>query len=207
MLASSLILWALSPGSSFALESTWLVDNAVLMAGEEIEAKTSATPITFADIKGGIFSEEVELLCNSTYKGTIGPGKADRTTEVLFKECETKKGLCGEPEAAPVNLPWLTNIELIGNEYYDDVITTQGTKNVGYKIICDKVTEDTCELPLTRPLLYNTVFNEIGVEYDSNNVNQPKFNCTRGGASTGRVNGIYFIPSTKSGLAVAVGEG
>jgi hypothetical protein len=199
-------LAALTASSALALESTWLVDGAVLTATHEVDSASTSTLFSLADKKGGVFGEEVEVLCAGTDLGTIGIGKADVLSSVTVTECETMKGICGEPLAEAVNLPWTTSVVLIGAKFYDDTTTTVGTKKVGYNVICNKLVEDTCEVALAQPELKNGAAGEVEAVFSSADANQPKATCTRGGAEAGLVNGIDLILS-ETGLTVAVSEG
>lgn len=196
-------LCLLYASSAFAVESTWLVDGAVSTVAHEVDSESSG-PIPLADAKGGIFGEEVEILCGGTDLGTIGAGKADRTESITVSSCVTDKGICPAPGAEPINLPWSTRIELISRIFYDDIIAAGGSGTVGYHVLCSKIVEDTCELDLARALLENNGLG-VNVVFSSTDANQPKANCTRGGAEAGLVNGTDFVLS-ETGLTVAVSE-
>ncbi|HEX5309666.1 MAG TPA: hypothetical protein VFW38_11365 [Solirubrobacteraceae bacterium] len=194
---------ALYASSAFAAESRWLVDGAIPTAAHQVDSESSG-PISLTDAKGGIFGEEVQVLCEGTDLGTVGPGPADTLESITVVKCVTDKGICGEPNAEPINLPWTTSIELIGAVFYDDITTTVGNKNVGYRVICNKAVEDTCELALGRALLENSG-NNVNAVFNSADANQPKGTCTRGGAGAGLVDGIDIILS-ETGLTIAVSE-
>ncbi|HEX5309663.1 MAG TPA: hypothetical protein VFW38_11350 [Solirubrobacteraceae bacterium] len=189
--------------SAFAAESRWLVDGAIPTAAHQVDSETSG-PISFADEKGGIFGEEVQMLCEGTDLGTVGPGAADTLETITITKCVTDKGICGEPLMEPLNLPWTTSIELIGGVFYDDITTAVGNKNVGYRVICNKNAEDTCEFALGRALLENSG-NNVNSVFNSADANQPKGTCVRGGAGAGLINGTDIILS-ETGLTVAISE-
>ncbi|HEX5309665.1 MAG TPA: hypothetical protein VFW38_11360 [Solirubrobacteraceae bacterium] len=143
----------------------------------------------------------MQILCEGTDLGTVGPGPADTLESITITKCVTDKGICGEPTGEPINLPWTTKIELIDMVFYDDITSAAG--NIGYRVICSKIVENTCELMLGRALLENTGAN-VNAVFNSADANQPKGNCGRGGA--GLLDGIDIILS-ETGLMISVGEG
>jgi hypothetical protein len=205
-LAAVLAVSAFAASSAFALESTWLVAAAKPTTEVKTDSASTAAGFALTDAKGGIFGEEVEVLCTGTDEGTVGPGKADLLTKVTVTKCETMKGICGEANAEAINLPWTTSIELIGSAFYDDITTTVGSKEVGYNVICSKIVEDKCEVALARALLENGTGGTVNAIFNSSDANQPKANCSRGGTEAGLVNGTDVLLAT-GGEALAVSEG
>ena len=191
---------------ALALESVWLVDSVNPTSQQEVDSESTATGFSFADMKGGIFGEETELLCFGTGLGTVGPGKEDRIQSITTTSCETMKGICGEPRVEAVNLPWLTSVELIGASFYDDLVSTISGKMVGYSVICNKLVEDKCEAALERVLLENGSGGTVNAVSSSADANQPKENCSRGGEGAGILNGTNIVLSV-GGLTIAVSEG
>ena len=202
-----LALSAYAASSAFAVESTWLVSGAVSGVQHAVDSESTAAGFSLADAKGGIFGEEVEILCIGTDLGFVGPGKEDLLETITVTSCETMKGICSEPLAVPINLPWLTTIELIGGVFYDDIVTeATGKTTVGYTVTCSGTVEDTCETTLGRALLENVAGGTVNAVFSSADANQPKANCSRGGAGAGLVNGTDVILS-ETGLTIAVSEG
>jgi hypothetical protein len=198
---------AFAASSAFALESTWLVDGETLTVAHNVDSESTAAGFSLADAKGGIFGEEVEVLCTGTDLGTVAPGKADTLSSITVTGCTVMKGICGTPVTVePINLPWNTSVVLIGSKFYDDTTTTVGNKKVGYKVVCNGFIEDTCEAALAQPELANGAGGVVEAIFKSADANQPKANCSRGGAGTGLVNGTDLILS-EEGLTLAVSEG
>lgn len=199
-LAAIFVASAFSAASAFALESTWLVGGVKPAAAVAVD---STGELTLDDTKGGIFLEDASIKCKGTDKGTVGPGAADKLTEVVVNGCTNVKG-CPEPDTAKAdNLPWTTKVELIGAEFYDDI--TSATE-VGYTATCLGFANDVCTLALGRVLLKNEAGGIVDALFNSADANQPNANCSRGGAGTGLVNGLDTL-LTESGAALAVSEG
>jgi hypothetical protein len=98
-----------------------------------------------------IIGTEVGVLCSGIFDGTVGPGAEDTITEVLnlSKEkielgvrlitCTVTKGTCGTATLAPEDLPWLTELELMGTEtepLFLDKILNGGKGEPGYSVHC-----------------------------------------------------------------------
>jgi hypothetical protein len=190
--------------AAFAFESTWLDKGATVSKAILVHSETTSSRVSFADPKGGLFGEEVEVLCNGSGEGTIGPGKAGTLTKFTVVGCETMKGICGEPDVELINTPWTNSIELIGASFYNDLTTTVGTKMVGYNVVCNKIVEDKCEVALARALLENVAGGDVNNLFNSADSNQPKFVCSRSG-NGGLLNGI--IVAVIGGENLAVSEG
>jgi hypothetical protein len=201
---TSVLLVALSAASAMALESTWLVDGA---------KPAAAVPMDFTftevieDTKAGPFGEDTAIECLGTGGGAIGPGPADRITNLTTVECLPKK-LCGTSPIgySGLKFPWITKIELINGVFYDDIVGEVG--EVEYLTICTVLgikLEDTCKLALARAKLENSGSNVKAV-FDSSDPNQPAANCSRGGNGTGLLSGENVFLSTE-GLTFAVSEG
>jgi hypothetical protein len=195
---------ALSVTSAFALESTWLVKAAKPAAQVAVD---SSGKLLLEDTKGGIFGEAVAVECEGTDSGFVGPGPQDLLETVTVGKCTTQSGICGEPSASAVNLPWLTSIELIGAKFYDDIVTEKAEKTtVGYNVICNKIVEDTCEVALARAELTNNETGTVNAIFSGTDANQPVATCSRSKAATGLVFGTD-LNLTVSGEALAVSEG
>jgi hypothetical protein len=195
---------AFAASSAFALESVWLVEGLKLTTAAAVD---SSGKLILTDDKGGPFGEKVEVECEGTDQGTVGPGISDKLTNVLVTGCKTLSGGCEKPNAEANNLPWNTTIELIGGVFYDDI--KAGTGNVAYTVFCTFFGvpgNDTCEIALGRTLLENGAGGTVNAVFNKNDPNQPPATCSRGGAGEGLVDGTDNILSTE-GLALAVSEG
>jgi hypothetical protein len=195
---------AISP--ALAVESTWLVDGAVPTATQEVDSEWDSAKLSIVDLKGGIFGEEVVILCPGNDLGTIGPGKADSLTSFTITSCELMVSVCPEPLVEVINLPWTSSIVLIGGTFYDDITSTAGTKMVGYNVLCNNIVEDTCEVALVQPQLVSNFNGQVEAVFNSADANQPRANCSRGGTGAGLISGTDLILS-EVGLSVAISEG
>jgi hypothetical protein len=195
---------AFSVSSAFALESTWLV---ATVKPTITLAVDSTGKLLLEDTKGGIIGEAVAVECEGTNSGTVGPGPQDLLEAITVTKCVKQAGTCGEPSASPINLPWLTSVELIGTKFYDDIVTEKsGATTIGYNVICNKIVEDSCEVTLGRAELRNIEGGTVNAIFSGTDVNQPVATCTRTKAATGLVFGTVSL-LTVSGEALAVSEG
>lgn len=114
-------------------------------------------------------------------------------------------GVCPEAKGTAVNLPWNIKIELIGAVFYDDIVAATGEP--GYTISCSGIV-DTCTTPLARALdKENTTGGAVRVEFNTEDVNQPTGNCTKGGAKEALVSGTQTVLVEETGLTFAFSEG
>jgi len=207
---------AMGASSAFALESVWLVATAKPTAQVAVDSETTLIAngggLLLEDMKGGILLEAVDILCDGTDTGFVGP---DSTMSSLASEnlletvtvnhCETMSGTCPEPKVEAINLPWLSTVELIGTAFYVNLVTEKsGATTVGYKVTCS-IISDNCEAPLGRALLENLTNGTVAAIFNPTDVNQPPATCSRGGAEQGLVEGEDIL-LTVSGAALAVSE-
>jgi hypothetical protein len=155
--------------------------------------------LTLTDKKGGIFKEEVKLTCKGTDEGTVGPGAADTVTAVTATECKTEKGTCPSPTAKATHLPWKTELVSGTGSEVRDTITSGGSGEPGYNVVCAGLVEDEC-VGNTSTKAENTTggVNEI---FDANSANAK---CSRGGANAGEVRGTDLIESPTGGVLTAI---
>jgi hypothetical protein len=140
----------------------------------------NSKPITtpqLADITGtlelgnekAIAGFKIAVLCIGSFDGTVGPGAEDMITEVLDTAektvvlgtneiaCTNDKS-CPSALAAPVNLPWLTRLELMGTEaepLFLDVLENGGKGEPGWEVMCEEpligLVEETCTAVPAKP--------------------------------------------------------
>jgi hypothetical protein len=164
--------------------------------------------ITLGSTNGAKLKIEAVVLCSGIFTGSVGPGPEDIATGLLNLAHEpvtpSKKLLCpsvktceGNSEVVPVNLPWLTRLELMGTEaepLFLDVIeagngATGESGNPGYEIKCktalatvtEKCTAANLGANVTNDMTENDVLGIIEKEVT------PPFTCNVGGANTGFV--------------------
>jgi hypothetical protein len=103
---------------------------------------------------------EANVLCSFDFSGAVGPGGEDHIIEALtltgvivtltkLLTCVNGGG-CTNPQVSPENLPWLTELELMGTEaepLFLDRFLTSGAGNPAWSIKCEVVGlpfEETC---------------------------------------------------------------
>jgi len=200
---------AVVAASAFA-EHEYLIKGEVLKAGNLNKATvTSVGELLLEDMKGGLFGEGVDLLCSGENLGeflaandfeviSIFPlGGTDPGTGAISVKCETMAGVCGEPEAKAVDLPWLVEVVLVGTASRG-LLQTGGAGEPGWNVTCNKIVEDACtgttSTSLTNTATGVTAAFEAASEAGS---------CTRGGAKEGLVEGTITFTSSEGVLAIS----
>src|SRR5689334_10413238 len=148
-------LCAVIASSAFAVEPLWLIDGAAVLAAERSESEGEILIINYAK-PSELTAVLTQLLCSWIFVGTVGPKGEDEVTEVLslaealigvdgasltgsplvcdvtdpgsFESCEAG---VGKAELWPANLPWHTQLELVGTELIDKF-----PANAGYEMRC-----------------------------------------------------------------------
>jgi hypothetical protein len=137
--------------------------------------KPITTPQLFdsvGTIEGGnekaIAGFKIAILCTGSFDGTVGPGVEGMITEVLDTSektivlgtneiaCINDKS-CPSALVAPVNLPWLTRLELMGTEaepLFLGVAENGGKGEPGWEVMCEEpligLVEETCTAVATK---------------------------------------------------------
>jgi hypothetical protein len=210
---------ALATASASATQ--WLING---------NAVTELTPV---DIEGELELTDLKtaagaatVKCSGILDGSVGPGGEDEITQVLtlagglisstplsgtpllctgVKVCSAT---AEEVEVWPLNLPWLTQLELVGGTTFrDHIFTTAGETNnalqPGYEInnclVIGINTTDDC-----KGLGFAALTNE-GSNVDAIFEKEPLGECELGGAASGEIKGLGTI-LTISGLSLAVSE-
>jgi hypothetical protein len=170
-----------------ASATEWLIGGAVVGAPTSVETKGE---LLLTDLKA-ISGNPAGVHCSGIFVGTVGAGAADEIKELLNLANElisstplsglalscTNDENCPTPEVWPINLPWQTKLEAGG---VDDTTTTNGTKKIGYEVVCHPIitVTDTCEQTLGAPTVKNVATGVEGVFAEENTGE-----CTLGGLS------------------------
>ena len=163
------------------------------------EKATIEGTLHLTDKKGGLFGEQVVILCSGTGEGTIGPGGFDRILKIKASKCENEENCPGEITAEGVNLPWQTSLELVGGKIRDKITSEVSGKEPGWKVTCAGVA-DTCEANTTTAMENNQPLGSVDAVFDATSGTAK---CSRGGAGQGEVRGTTLIRSAE-GWAVSV---
>jgi hypothetical protein len=148
-------LCAVIASSAFAVEPLWLIDGNAVLNAERSESESEILVIIYAKPEE-LTKVLTELLCSGIFVGTVGPKGEDEVIQVLtLAESvigEDGASLVGEPllcdvtdggslesceagvgkaEVWPANLPWHTQLELVGTELIDKF-----PANAGYEMRC-----------------------------------------------------------------------
>jgi len=213
--------------SASAATLQWL-EGGVAMAAASASETTGE--ILLRNTNGGGIGLNVEVLCSGTFDGSVGPGIQDQITEVLdlnkvqvtltnLLACTDENGNCGSPLVAAVNLPWLTELELMGTEaapLFLDVLkpgngNTGTAGNPGWEIDCTTIfglVEETCTGEVGSDLENMPGENDVlGTFSEAEIVAEgAQALCSGGGGKTGTVNtdeaGLIFLTNGKP-LAVS----
>jgi hypothetical protein len=114
---------------------------------------------------------------------------------------------------APVSLPWLTELELIGTEVaplFLDALVSGGAGNPGWEMVCITIfglVEETCSGPINSNLVDDAGENDVLSEISEAETiaEGEQFTCAGGGGQTGtyQTDGAMLI-SLNNGLAISV---
>lgn len=192
---------AVLASSAFAettLLAEWLANGAEITTNL---ATTSTGALLLEDTK--TIAGSAAVLCEGIFIGAVGANGKDETTEIqnLAKEkigalgglalkCVTESGCAAATEASPievwpVGLPWKTELFLMENGTFLDLVSAT---EVGYELLCLILginTEDKCTAADGEVEIVNDA--DTGdAAIPANAIVNPQFNCTQsGGAATG----------------------
>lgn len=216
-----IVVAAFSALSTASVSATqWLINGLPLA---ELTSVDTEGELELTDLK--TIAGAATVKCSSIYDGSVGPAGEDEITEVLtleggsvsstplsgtpllctgVKACSTT---ANEVEVWPLNLPWLTQLELVGTVFKDHLFTTAGETNSelqpGYELanclVLGVNTTDDC-----KGLSFVALTNE-GSNVDALFEKEPLESCELGGVSSAEVKGLGTI-LTLSGLPLAVSE-
>ncbi|HUA73936.1 MAG TPA: hypothetical protein VL988_04190 [Solirubrobacteraceae bacterium] len=168
-----------------------------LEANSKPRAASSEGTLKLADTKTGL-----AVQCTVVKAGTVGTeenASLGEVKEVKASGCKTTKGTCAEPTVEAVNLPWKTELALVGEEKREKL--KSAVKSPGWKVLCAKVATDTCEGATSVKLTNKETF--VEEEYEAKS-EQPI--CTGGGK--GELFGAGKLKATEAGIAsLRAGEG
>jgi hypothetical protein len=207
-LVAAFAVSAIAAASAFAAPE-WLINGAAVTASTSVETKGS---LNLTDTETALGS--VTVKCEGTLDGSVGPTGTDEITEVLNTAgVAIKLGgtalLCtssqcsGTPEVWPENLPWKTQLELVGTVIRDHIFTSTGGAP-GYTSLCTIILpiEDTCT-GLTSSLIENMPTESPPDVLGIFNAESEHGSCTQGKSTSGVITGEGLI-TTLNGLALAV---
>ena len=165
----------------------WLLNGAAITSPVSIKSK-SVGSLLLSDLKAP--SGGTAVKCTGTDEGTVGPGALDLVTEVTATGCTFEKaGSCTTSDrvtAKAVDLPWMTQLELVSGELRDMVTGTGGEPGWAVECTVGGIFEitDTCT-GLTSTAISN-VSGGVDAIFDAKT---PLAKCSVGGANSGMVSG------------------
>jgi hypothetical protein len=199
--------FALGVGAVSASATTlkWLDEGKAIVTATPVE---TTGELTLGSTNGAKLKIEAAVLCSLIFGGTVGPGSEDNIVEVLnlTKElvtsakklsCPSVKTCEGNSEVLPVNLPWLSHLELMGTEaepLFLDVLEagngrTGETGNPGWEVKCKTilatVTETCTSANQGADLTNDGTENDVLGVFEKETT--PPATCSMGGANTGFV--------------------
>jgi hypothetical protein len=188
-LAAVFAFSAFSAAAAFAA-SEWLVDGAAVPSTAKVHVEQSGT-LELWDMKA-----KVKLLCTGTGLGLVWE-KLDTVEEAKANTCTVEEGSCGSPNAVAKNLPWNTEIVLVGSAFRD-TLRSSGAGSPGWDVTCFGFVEDTC-LSETGSTLLTVEGENVLANFDEES---GEANCTVGGAG-GLVKGVLTTKALE-GLTLSV---
>ena len=187
---------AISVASAGATE--WLLEGLPITSPDSVNSEL----IGFILLQDhGAFTEPA-LLCGGTDEGTVGPGAVDTETVITVTSCVADSGECKNPIVKAIDLPWKTELVLIGAEIRDK-ITAGGKGEPGYETTCETfigTLHDTCKTELGSAKFVKNVVGGVELEFDA--ASEPS-NCSLGGAKSGLIVGIYLILALTGTLTIS----
>jgi hypothetical protein len=129
-------------------------------------------------------SLKVDITCEVSGTGTVGPGAADTTSTLTISKCESKSGCEPTITVTAVNLPWKTELLDVGASEIRDMITSGGSGSPGWLIECRVLgvkVSDTCTAAEASSKATN-LENNVDMTFDETSESST---CTIGGAKTG----------------------
>jgi hypothetical protein len=205
VLIAAVTIFAMTAGSATALQ--WLLNGKPLTT--KVAVASSGT-LAFDDLAatGGA----VDLECDNTDKGTVGPTPHDEITEIKTTGCEFesgKNGACeaeGEVTTTALNLPWLSLLLSVSGVTVDRLTSANG-KGIGWAVRCEvagvlKVTDECTSGVASAPAVFDV---EGGVELFPQ---EPEtLSCSDGTKTSGMVTSADVIESpTGETLSVQCAE-
>jgi len=201
---------AIATTAAFAEETEYLESGGPVTVGALIDSEGE---LLLADHKGGVFGEEVMVLCSGENLGEV-LSSTDVDITAIWElglsdpegagpvKCTVQAGICSNAVATPVNLPWLAELMLEG-ALIDPLLTSStgavGT-NPGWTVECSGVAEDTC----TGEALLDVKNEPNGtIDFEFLEANAIA-NCSRGGTGSGLVEGLVLVLSVTAGLSIEV---
>jgi hypothetical protein len=173
---------------SSASATEWLLNGAPIASAISVDSEDVGS-LLLQD--HGAFTEP-DLLCTETDEGTVGPGAADTETVFTVTGCVTDSGECRNVIFKAVDLPWRTELVLVGTAIRDN-LKANGKGEPGYETACETfigTLHDTCKTELWSAGFVEN--NASGVKFAFDATTEPA-NCSLGGAKAGLIEGFLLI--------------
>jgi hypothetical protein len=163
---------AMSASAEITLLASWLIDGAEVLTLTSVETTGEITLVNKN------FLGTVEVLCNGSFDGTVGPNGEDEITEVLdlagvkigsgsaltapSLDCTGDAVCSGLVEVWPDNLPWLSNLFLMEDGTILDHLFAGTGGLPGYDVKCISPNVDNLCEALATTLMTNGVSDVTG---------------------------------------------
>lgn len=161
-----------------------------LINGQPITSKKENS-ITSSSLLLEETSLKIDITCEVSGTGTVGPGATDTTSTLTTSKCESKSGCSTVNAVTAVNLPWKTELLDVGASEIRDAITSGGSGAPGWLIECTVLgvkVSDTCTTAEASSKATN-LENNVDMTFEETS---ELSNCTLGGAKTGLTLGLFL---------------
>jgi len=173
----------------------------------------STGELLLADHKGGLFGEEVMLLCSGENLAEVLTATDIDITSIFplggkdeekgsAVTCALQTGTCEGSSgiATPVHIPWLVELMLTGSPaLVVSLLLSGGTGNPGWTVTCAFKVEDECSASETEVEVKNETGGTVVATFK-----ETAGTCTRGGAGQGLVEGSITFSGEETSLIVEV---
>ena len=205
-LYAALTLGAIAASTAFAEETEFLESGGAVVAGALVDIEGE---LLLADHKGGVFGEEVMMLCSGESLGdTLSSTDGDITAVYALGasdpegagkvSCTLQAGICSTPVLTATNLPWLHELMLEGTTPFV-LMLSGGSGSPGDSVECSSIAEDTCSGEGGSLAVKNEANGTVDMTFK-----ETIFNCTRGGLESGLMEGLVLVLSVTAGLSIEV---
>ncbi len=172
----------------------WLLEGTFIPSTAKVHGESTGT-LLLRDIK-----EKSQIECRFTDSWSIWK-QLGEITEATASLCKTSEGACTSPTVTAVDLPWSSELVVVGGEIRDKLLA-DGKGEPGWTVKCLVIgieITDTCKGETAEPTMENTVEGKVLAIFAQGGI----LTCTSGGANQGEIKG-ELVNSALEGLQISI---